>query len=192
MGKQSIGRSYDYSVLCDSCKFKFKNYELRLRWDGLWVCKDDWELRHPSDFYRNRNDTHKLPFTRSDDGIDPTLHWTGSISATTSSLKGTETVTNPQGDYYLDTLNGRTSGNIALFLFGSSQGLTLAFPQSTTTNGGGSINLPTTPTTGGMVIVSTSYGILTKANVSAGSANVVIPAWTAKPGNLYLSFSYGT
>lgn len=35
------------------------------------VCKDDWEPRHPMDFYRSRNDTHALPFTRSDNnGID--------------------------------------------------------------------------------------------------------------------------
>ncbi len=34
-------------------------------------CPEDWETRHPLDFYTTRNDTHLLPWTRPDnDGID--------------------------------------------------------------------------------------------------------------------------
>lgn len=65
------GGSYQYNALCDVCGFKFKNWQLRKRWDGFMVCKDDWEARHPMDFYRSRNDVHQLPFTRPDNnGID--------------------------------------------------------------------------------------------------------------------------
>ena len=67
----TVGPSGQYNALCDVCGFKKKNWEMRKRWDGLWVCNEDWEPRHPMDFYKTRNDFHKLPFIRSDnDGID--------------------------------------------------------------------------------------------------------------------------
>lgn len=67
----TVTGKYGYNVICDVCGFKFKNTELKKRWDGLWVCKDDWETRHPLDFYKPRNDTHTLPYTRPEpsDGV---------------------------------------------------------------------------------------------------------------------------
>ena len=41
----------DYAAECDVCHFRFYASELRERWDGLMVCKQDFELRHPMDFY---------------------------------------------------------------------------------------------------------------------------------------------
>jgi len=35
------------------------------RWDGLWVCEEDWEPRHPMDYFRTINDVHVLPFILS-------------------------------------------------------------------------------------------------------------------------------
>lgn len=69
MGRTYITGSYNYNALCDVCQFKFKASQLRKRWDGLMVCDADWETRHPLDFYQTRNDTHKLPFIRSDNMI---------------------------------------------------------------------------------------------------------------------------
>lgn len=63
----SLGKSFEYNAICDVCRFVYKNYELRKRWDGLMVCEKDWEPRHELDFYKPRNDTHKLPFTSPDD-----------------------------------------------------------------------------------------------------------------------------
>lgn len=40
------------NAICDSCGFKFKHYQLRKRWDGLMVCEQDWETRHPMDFQK--------------------------------------------------------------------------------------------------------------------------------------------
>ena len=40
--------------LCDECGFKFKQTDLRKRWDSLMVCGDCWEPRHPSDLYDYR------------------------------------------------------------------------------------------------------------------------------------------
>ena len=65
MGFKVTGK-YGYKAVCDVCQAYFQNTELRLRWDGLQVCKEDWEPRHPSDFYRTRNDAHQLPWTRPD------------------------------------------------------------------------------------------------------------------------------
>jgi len=38
--------------VCDVCGFEFHSDELSKRWDGLMVCKDDYEQRHPSDYVR--------------------------------------------------------------------------------------------------------------------------------------------
>ena len=66
MSRMRSTRSYEYNVLCPVCQFKMKASDLRWRWDGLWVCKDDWEPRHPLDFYTARNDVHPLPFMYPD------------------------------------------------------------------------------------------------------------------------------
>lgn len=53
-----------YNAICDVCGFKFKNFQLHKRWDGLMVCKEDYEPRHILDFYKTRNDEHPLPWSR--------------------------------------------------------------------------------------------------------------------------------
>ena len=35
-----------WNVICDRCGRKYKSDELRETWDGLMVCKDDWEEKH--------------------------------------------------------------------------------------------------------------------------------------------------
>jgi hypothetical protein len=71
MSRMKVTKSYEYNVLCPVCQFKMKASDLRWRWDGLWVCKEDWEPRHPLDFYTARNDVHPLPFIYPDNnGID--------------------------------------------------------------------------------------------------------------------------
>lgn len=42
--------------LCQECGFKFRMSELRKRWDGFMVCKEDWEPRHPQEFVRGKAD----------------------------------------------------------------------------------------------------------------------------------------
>ena len=68
----SRGWSYtagDWLAICDSCGFKFKASQLKERWDGLMVCKKDFELRHSQDFVRTKQDKITVPWTRprSDD-----------------------------------------------------------------------------------------------------------------------------
>lgn len=42
----------DSNAICDECGFKFKRSQLRKRWDGAFVCSDDWEPRQPQDLLR--------------------------------------------------------------------------------------------------------------------------------------------
>jgi hypothetical protein len=53
-----------WSAICDVCGFKFKSDEILDRWDGLKVCKKDWETRHPQDFVRGRSEKVTPPWTR--------------------------------------------------------------------------------------------------------------------------------
>ena len=43
-------------AICDVCGFAYRNHDLRRRWDGAVVCKEDWEVRHPQDFLRARQE----------------------------------------------------------------------------------------------------------------------------------------
>ena len=45
-----------WATICDVCGFRFPSDQLKLRWDGLRVCKDDFETRHPQDFIRIREE----------------------------------------------------------------------------------------------------------------------------------------
>jgi hypothetical protein len=100
-------RSYEYNALCDVCGFKKKASELRKRWDGFMVCKEDFEHRHPMDFYTTRNDAHLLPWTRpNNDGVDvgpnsDSVNWaldTNGGTASASSTYGAPFLTSKTND----------------------------------------------------------------------------------------------
>ena len=55
-----------WNTICDGCGFKFKKEDLRKRWDGYMMCKEDWETQHPSDFFRGFAEDTSVPFTRND------------------------------------------------------------------------------------------------------------------------------
>ena len=69
--RNRVGGPGSYNAICDVCGLKYKASALLKRWDGLMVCKWDWEPRHPQEFIRAKNDNVPLPFIRPDsDGID--------------------------------------------------------------------------------------------------------------------------
>lgn len=39
----------DNNCICPVCGFKVRASEMRLRWDGLMVCRSDWEPQHPQE-----------------------------------------------------------------------------------------------------------------------------------------------
>lgn len=53
----------EWNMICQSCGFKKKSGELKKRWDGLWVCADEWETRHPQDFIKTPNEDTSVPYT---------------------------------------------------------------------------------------------------------------------------------
>ena len=54
----------DWNLRCDSCGRKIKASTARKRWDGFWVCPEDWESRHMLDWYHTKKDLISVPWTR--------------------------------------------------------------------------------------------------------------------------------
>jgi hypothetical protein len=59
-----LSRSGGHYVICDECGFKIRASESRKRWDGMRVCQQDWEPRHPQDFVRGRRDRQAVANAR--------------------------------------------------------------------------------------------------------------------------------
>lgn len=74
MGGRDYYKHGDYNALCYVCGRKRKGSEMRRRWDGVFVCTDDWEPRHPQDFVRGEVENSAPPWTQpegDDIFIDP-------------------------------------------------------------------------------------------------------------------------
>jgi hypothetical protein len=54
----------DYNAICDSCGRKFKASTMKKRWDGLFVCEQDYEVKHPQLSLRVRGDKQSVPVPR--------------------------------------------------------------------------------------------------------------------------------
>lgn len=62
--KKNFFVSGEWNITCDVCSKKIKAGDARHRWDGLLVCAEDFENRHPQDFVKARQDKITVPFTR--------------------------------------------------------------------------------------------------------------------------------
>ena len=54
----------NWNVVCDSCGRKFKASSLRKRWDGLMVCEEDFEVRHPQTLLKVAKERIAPPWVR--------------------------------------------------------------------------------------------------------------------------------
>lgn len=54
----------DFWRVCDRCGFEKRASETFKTWDGLYVCAEDFETRHPQDFVRGRKDRQNVPGPR--------------------------------------------------------------------------------------------------------------------------------
>lgn len=54
----------DSNAICDCCGFKFKQSDLRKRWDNAMVCRADWEPRHPQDMIKARPERNNVKDAR--------------------------------------------------------------------------------------------------------------------------------
>jgi len=62
-----------WNSICDRCGFEFKMHQLRKDWQGLMVCREDWEPRHPQDFLRTRPEHAGVPIARPEPEDDNRL-----------------------------------------------------------------------------------------------------------------------
>lgn len=76
--------SGDFWRICDRCGAKTRSSQTYRTWDGLYVCHDDFETRHPQDFVRGRKDLQNVPNPRPEtvDNIIGPLTTTLSVAAT--------------------------------------------------------------------------------------------------------------
>lgn len=193
-----VGGSYSYNAVCESCGFYYKASELQHRWDGLWVCPEDWEVRHPSDFYRNRSDVHVLPFVRSDKGDvpNPWLPTYTNLTVVLASGDTQDTAANDVGSYSLDNVSAvpKTTARVGI-TFLDEYGVRQVRSQSTTSSNGSTttLTLPTTPSGAGTLSVVTRDGkFLGVASIISGNATVTLPAWTSVPNGLLFTAQYAT
>lgn len=54
-----------WAYVCQSCGFEFPSEDIKLRWDGLRVCKKDWEPKHPQLLIKIREETAVPAFVNS-------------------------------------------------------------------------------------------------------------------------------
>ena len=69
----------NWNALCDSCGRKFKAFDLQKRWDGLMVCQEDFEQRHPQDLLKVQREKIAVPWSRpyaAEDTYIPQTLWT--------------------------------------------------------------------------------------------------------------------
>lgn len=59
----SYFKSGTWNCICQVCGSEYKSDEMVKRWDGLLVCKDDFEVRHSLDFIRAVPERSAVPFT---------------------------------------------------------------------------------------------------------------------------------
>ena len=65
MSKGWMYKPGQWNFYCDVCSKKLKSGEAFHRWDGFIVCKEDYEIRHPMDFIKTRQEKISVPWTRS-------------------------------------------------------------------------------------------------------------------------------
>lgn len=97
-GKHTANPDYkagDNWVECQVCGMDIYASEVKTRWDGVLVCPEDYETRHPQDFVRARKDKIAASVVSpSSEGTD--------VSPTLSDQGADTTV--PSGTFNEDTL----------------------------------------------------------------------------------------
>jgi hypothetical protein len=68
VGHADYYKSGTYNGICDRCGSKFKFSDLKLEWDGLYVCTANgcWEARQPQDYVKGVRDDMSVPVSRPD------------------------------------------------------------------------------------------------------------------------------
>jgi len=116
MGKRDFYQLGTSNAICAVCGFKRKRSEMKLRWDGVWCCEQDWEIRQPQDFVRGVPQETAMEWTQPEvpDNFDEYVNLAGGSGY----LGGTAIIDNngqTVGVMYGNVLQGTPS----IFLNGS-------------------------------------------------------------------------
>lgn len=60
-GPKDVFRIGDHAAICDACGAKFYASELKRRWDGMMVCRSDFEIKHPQLEIKSIPETKQVP-----------------------------------------------------------------------------------------------------------------------------------
>jgi hypothetical protein len=66
MGRADYYKKGSWKVVCDVCGMFYHSNDLKMRWDGLMCCRQDWNIRQPQDFVRGIPDPQAVPWSRPD------------------------------------------------------------------------------------------------------------------------------
>lgn len=139
-----------WQVTCAVCGFDFDSDRVKKRWDGVYVCEEDWEPRNILDFFKVRKEDLTVPFVQK---VEDTL--TNYVAIDDSDSPYTQTTTVNIID--VDATSGNVTINLALatdYTFAdemqvhirrtdnSTNTVTLSRQGADTINGGTSITIP--------------------------------------------------
>lgn len=63
---QNYYKHGEWNIICFVCGKKCKSGDIRKRWDGALVCKEDYETRHILDFIKIRSDETSVPYSNTE------------------------------------------------------------------------------------------------------------------------------
>lgn len=118
MGRADYYLPGGWNMVCQVCGFKYKNVEMKLRWDNVWCCPEDYELRQPQDFVRGVADQMAIPYSNPSpppqfDPFPPIPTPTGNIAVGTPAIYVNGSLMNPGTDYTIVLPQGQITFTIA-------------------------------------------------------------------------------
>lgn len=139
-----------WSAACAVCGFVFDSVKLKKRWDGVYVCEEDWEPRNILDFFKVKEERLSVPWSQHEgDSI------TSYIEVENADSPYTQTTSINVID--VDATDGNVTVNLALaadYTFAdefqllirrtdaTANTVTVARQGADTINGGASITIP--------------------------------------------------
>lgn len=183
--RKATGRvtgKYNYNYLCPRCGRVIKWSEARRMWYGVWVCKEDWEYRHPMELYRTRPDAHKLDQTSAD---TTEITWVPTlVNVTVVNNVGTSKLNSS----YQSNVDINNNKKLTFFVqYDLTPNATLAIASAAT------LSLPVTAVSAGTYNVSLSNGqVLSKGSIAAMATTINLPVLLAQGQyNLKITGTYG-
>lgn len=79
----------DWNVITDCCGRKMKFSQVIQQWDGLIVCPEHHDPRHPLDFIKSTHDDQRVPIARSESTPVYLQDSSGTVSSTNLITNGT-------------------------------------------------------------------------------------------------------